>query len=88
MDKPNNNPTFSKHTSVYTNQHGQKIIDFTKINAERLRNKPEGKQNTIQNPRPAIVRNPLPYARMHRFGKWKKYTDKSTLADTGNSTLR
>lgn len=72
MDKPNNNPTFSKHTSVYTNQHGQKIIDFTKINAERLRNKPEGKQNIIQKPRPTIVNNPLPYARKLSFRKVNK----------------
>ena len=72
MDKPNNNPTFSKHTFVYTNKDGQKIIDFTKINAERLRNKPESKQDTIQNPRPAIVRTPLPYARMHKFREVEK----------------
>ena len=88
MDKSNNNPTFSKHTSVYTNQHGQKIIGFTKINAERLINKPEGKKNIIQKPRPTIINNPLPYARMHRFGKWKKYADNTASANTGNSALR
>lgn len=72
MDKLNNNLTFSKHTSVYTNKDGQKIIDFTKINAERLREKTKDKQNTIQNPRPAIINNPLPYARKLSFRKVDK----------------
>ena len=88
MDKLNNNSSFSKLISVYQNSSGQKIIDFTKINAERLRNKPESKQNIIQKPRPTIINNPLPYARMHRFGKWKKYADNTASANTGNSALR
>ena len=88
MDKLNNNSSFSKLISVYQNSSGQKIIDFTKITAERLRNKPESKQNIIQKPRPTIINNPLPYARMHRFGKWKKYADNTASANTGNSALR
>ena len=72
MDKLNNNPSFSKLISVYQNSSGQKIIDFTKINAKRLRNKPEGKQNIIQKPRPTIINNPLPYARKLSFRKVDK----------------
>lgn len=70
-DKIIDNSKFSPETVVRRSIDGKIIVDFTKKNAGKLRKKPQGYENTIQAPRPAIVRNPLPYARMHRFGKWR-----------------
>ena len=79
-DKIIDTTKFSPETIVRQTEDGKIIVDFTKKNAGKLRKKPLGYENTIQAPRPAVVRNPLPYARMHRFGKWrsiKKENDKS-----------
>jgi hypothetical protein len=80
-DKIIDTSKFSQGTIVRQSEDGKIIVDFTKKNAGKLRKKPQGYENTIQAPRPAIARNPLPYARMHRFGKWRTVRkDKDTSA--------
>ena len=61
------NHKFSKEAIVTQKDNGEIVVDLTKIKAARLRKKPTGYEHIIQAPRPALVRNPLPYARMHRL---------------------
>ncbi|MBC7406640.1 MAG: hypothetical protein H7230_04190 [Candidatus Parcubacteria bacterium] len=61
---------FSKD-AIVTIDNGVITVDLTARKKNRLRLKSQEYVATIQSPRTAIVRNPLPYARMHRFGKWR-----------------
>ncbi|MBC7406491.1 MAG: hypothetical protein H7230_03425 [Candidatus Parcubacteria bacterium] len=67
----NKNPKLSPGT-IIRRDGDVRVIDFFTKNASKFRKKPNDSKEIAQ-PRTAVVRNPLPYARMHRFGKWRKY---------------